>query len=294
MKRFLAFSSVFLFLILVFNTILYFISKEIYIGKYSDYPRHFKSYLLSDSHGLPLSNFLKKKGIYNFSVASESYFDMSRKINFLIKHKIVDTIYISADDHTLSPYREIANNLDKSIFYTNMDDYTSFFEFIVNRYMLYYLVIFQPKPRDVIRNYFFSPIKHFFEEKSRQKESRKSQVWDKFTENKRIELSRMRAREQFNFEARSIKLKNKLLEMVQMCKQHKIVLIGVKFPLSKEYIHEISGKSFYADEILRSKGVKVLDFKNVFQSKTDFFINQDHLNEKGGKAFVELFEESID
>lgn len=293
MKRFLAFSSVFMFLILVFNTTLYFISKEVYLGKYSDYPRHFKSYLLSDSHGLPLSNFLEKKGIYNFSEASESYFDMSRKINFLIKHKLVDTIYLTADDHELSPYREKANNLDKSIFYTNADDYTSFFDFIVNRYMLYYLVVFQPKPRDIIRSYFFSPMKQFFEVKSGKKETEKSQVWDKFTENKRIELSRMRAREQFNFEGRSIKLKNKLLEIVQTCKQHKIVLIGVKFPLSKEYIHEISGKLFNADKILTSKGVKVLDFKNVFQSKTDFFINQDHLNEKGGKAFVELFEESI-
>jgi hypothetical protein len=118
--------------------------------------------MLADSHGVPLSNMLEQYGIYNFSFGSDSYFDMYRKIKFLSGKTNVRRIFISADEHTLSPYREKTNNMDRSLIYASKKEFKSNYMYIKEKFIKKYIVFFQPKIGDVIQSYMFSKLKNAF------------------------------------------------------------------------------------------------------------------------------------
>lgn len=88
-----------------------------------------KATLLSDSHGAALGNLTEKINVYNFSMGSDSYFDMETKLIYLIKNSNVNKILIIVDDHTLSTYREKLNNIDRSSYYKSINEASSFKEF---------------------------------------------------------------------------------------------------------------------------------------------------------------------
>ena len=127
MRKFIIKTIYFSFILIIINVILNHYGNNIYLNNYKNYSSKFNSFLLADSHGLPLKNYTEKNGVYNFSAGSDSYFDMKRKINFLLTQTKVDTIYITVDDHTLSPYREKTNNLDRSIYFSTINDYSNVF-----------------------------------------------------------------------------------------------------------------------------------------------------------------------
>jgi hypothetical protein len=77
-----------------------------------------------------------------------------------------------------------------------------------------------------------------------------------------------------------------LLDIIQICKSFQINLIGIKFPLSKTYIETIKNLNYGADEILKRKQIQILDFKLLFEGDDTYFLNQDHLNRKGGEKFT--------
>jgi hypothetical protein len=84
MNKFLKKCSILISILLIANTILFFPGKKIYYDTYSIPSLKFDSYLLSDSHGEALSNYLEDYGIYNFSAGSDSYEDMYRKLEYLL------------------------------------------------------------------------------------------------------------------------------------------------------------------------------------------------------------------
>ena len=64
--------------------------------------------------------------------------------------------------------------------------------------------------------------------------------------------------------------------------------INFKFPLSKEYIQLLKGKSYHADKIFAEHGIEVQNYVSVFQQYPHYFLNQDHLNQQGSTQFLEL------
>lgn len=278
MKKFLVNSLYFTLILLLINIVFYAITYNTYFKSYEQVDLSFESYLLADSHGTPLNNQLDEFGIYNFSAPSDSYIDMLIKIKYLIKHSDVKRIIIAVDDHSLSPYRENINNLERSSFYINKEDYASIFTSASNS-LKKYLVLINPGIRQIIRSYIQSFII----------KNKKSKGWKFLNNQERRATSNDRFNFQFNFKSPSMKLTNGLLEIVNLCQNNDIKLIGIQFPLTKTYFNIIKENSFHADKLFLNNGLKVYDFREIFQNNDDYFINQDHLNHKGSKEFVQMF-----
>jgi hypothetical protein len=260
----------------------------LYSDKYTHFSLAYSSYLLADSHGEPLSNLTEKYGIYNFSYSSDSYFDMYRKLSFLLNKTKIDTIYIVADEHTLSPYRERTNNLDRSLFYSTPREFDNYYEYFKVTYIKKYLVMLQPKVRDVIQSYMYAKVKNIITPKQNQPKSLTAMSMED-----RIKTAEARVLGQFPSQKSSADLEATLLKIIHTCKENDIRLIGIKFPLSSEYMSALGNKTYNVANILKSKGITILDYNNVFMYNNEYFIDADHLNEKGGIAFMKLLSEAL-
>lgn len=64
-------------------------------------------------------------------------------------------------------------------------------------------------------------------------------------------------------------------------------LIGLKFPLSKEYISAIENLTYGAEEVFKKYRLPIFDYEKIFIEEPEYFENQDHLNELGGSELVE-------
>jgi hypothetical protein len=258
--------------------------KKLYSDEYSHFSLEYHAYLLSDSHGATLSNMLEKYGIYNFAIPSDSYVDMRRKLEFLLSNHVeINTIYIVADDSPLSLYRETSNNHDRSIIYSTPKQFDHYYEYITNRYIKNYLVLAKPKALGIIRSFILSKIKDSIGIKTRP-----SKTWSELSVDDKIKAARDRAKVQFPSTNHSITLEQSLLDIIRICNQNNIRVVGIKFPLSSEYIRVLGDKAYGTDRILQSHNIEVLDYKNLFVNNDTYFEDQDHLNETGARQFVTL------
>ena len=92
---------------------------------------------------------------------------------------------------------------------------------------------------------------------------------------------------QFPTKNKSLKLEKTLMEIIDLCKTNGIELIGLKFPVSKTYLKIVGQRNYGADQLFISNGLKVIDQESTFIDNDGYFGDQDHLNPKGGEAFVE-------
>mgnify|MGYP000406604071 CR=1 FL=1 len=279
MKKF--YQNIFFFtvLILIVNFLLLKIADDLYFRKYEKVDLSYNTYLMSDSHGHTLGNLTENFGIYNFSAGSESYFDIYRKVKFLINHSKIDKLLITVDDHTLSMYRESKNNLDRSAFFYELDLKNNFNESLKsleNKFVKRYFVLSNIKARDVIKLYFNSKL---------IKKNIVKKDWEDWSHKKQKESSINRFNFQFSYK-KSNMLTSSLQEIINLCKNNNIELIGIKFPLTKEYISILGDNSFGADNIFESNNIRVINFKKIYLKNDEYFRDQDHLNRKGSIEFV--------
>jgi hypothetical protein len=290
MKKFLLYSALFFGVLLLINCGFYFLVDKIYWkGYFQHIDDTHKSYLMADSHGLPLKGFTEEYGVFNFATESDSYVDIYRKIKFAINNNAVSNIVISVDDHTLSTYRESMNNLDRSIGYSDIDDYPDVYAMIKEKYIRHYVVLLNPKSRSMIRRYFETSVLNWLG----QKHEHASFTWGNLSDEDRQSRADGRASQQFPENKRSEQLTNHLLDIIDLCKETRVNLIGVKFPLSRAYASAIGDQGYKADSIFHSKGLTVLDFSTIYFDHNEYFENQDHLNLKGGELFSKELAEAL-
>jgi hypothetical protein len=242
---------------------------------------------LADSHGLALGRLLEREGVYNFSVASDSYIDMHRKLLFLLTAAKVERVILIADDHTLSNYRVQLSNDDRSYQFLSFHDYAStesggFPGYVKNVIMTRYVVLSSAKSRDLLR----ASLKGLIFGLIVPKVQGTTEDW-KSNQNKRRDVVE-RINAQFPGDQRSPILTERLLEIIRLCRAHNIELVGIKFPLAKDYLSLLGNRSFGADDLLKTQGIRVLDFKRAFAEDDSLFANQDHLNEGGGEALSQV------
>ncbi|MCF6319614.1 MAG: hypothetical protein L3J83_10130 [Proteobacteria bacterium] len=282
MKKFITNLFYFVIILLIINTVFYVITYQSYYKSYEKIDLTFESYLLADSHGTPLGVLTEKFDIYNFSAASDSYFDILIKVKYLIKNTKVKTIILSVDDHTLSPYREIINNLQRSSYYIIKEDYKTAFTGVANGFKKF-IVLLNSSIRGIIRSYVQSALI----------KNTRNKDWVLLSDNKKSYLSIERFNYQFNFPIASKQLTSSLEEIINICKENSIELIGIQFPLTQVYFETIKNNSFHADKVFMKHNLKVYDFRELYQNQDDYFENQDHLNEKGSKEFVKELKQTL-
>ncbi|MHC1690787.1 MAG: hypothetical protein AB9833_08145 [Bacteroidales bacterium] len=285
MKKFIRLLFKFSLIIIALNTVI-FVVKELTFSPYYLHPTKYKSYLLSDSHGYKLYDLTEKIGVANFSFHSESYLDIYRKLMYLTSRNKTDTLYISVDDHTLSPYREISNNDYKSIKYNFTQGNYNFLDYAIFK-LQYYIVIFDPNIRAIITHFIGSQVKKLFSFADKNKVNANKAPWSSLSRATKLKLAEARVKEQFPSDTSSKKLEKSLLEIINLCKQKNIKLIGIKFPLSGEFLEILGNKSYKADSILISQGIEVWDFKSIFSNIDNYFEDPDHVNPEGANVLID-------
>jgi len=289
MTKFLARIIYFLFILLVLNGIFWFTANKLYFKNYHNYSTQFNAYLLADSHGLPLKQLTEKYGVYNFSGGGDSFVDIKRKILFLLSKTTVKTIYLTVDDHTLSQYRERLNNSDRSLFFVTPKSCNNYYQYLKLRYVKYNLIFFQPGTRTVLKHYITTKINRFIFNDVNRNSVSVNKTWSDFSAEERKERAKRRKQRQYPSPHKSIKLHQSFKDIINICINNNIELVGVKFPLSSDYIKITKNIINYdAGNILKLYGFRVLNFKKVFIHQNMFFNNQDHLNEKGAQMFVKI------
>jgi hypothetical protein len=284
MKKFF-FNILFLLLLLIAIDICFsFIIGRAYFKDYSEVSLNYDTYLLADSHGKALLDFMEENGVFNFSANSDSYLDIVRKVRFLVKNSQVNRIIIGVSHYTLSRYRESFNNLDRSVIFTTPDDFDSNFDFIKARYLKRYIAFFNAKSRDIIKmeiiGKFLSATGYY------------NKDWSELSEEERS----LRANNRVSYlsdEDQSEALVSALEEIVFLCQSNQIELIGIKFPKSNAFSSLITWKRFYAADFIKGKGFTILDFTNIYKDNDNYFKDPDHLNEIGATKFADTLLKSI-
>jgi hypothetical protein len=110
--------------------------------------------------------------------------------------------------------------------------------------------------------------------------------WSK-TKNK-VKSCRQKLKRQFPSDGISGQLENCLYNIIELCNKNNTVLIGVKFPISKDYINIINNKTYNADEILATKDIDIINMKRIFIKYDEYFRDEDHLNDRGSDKFTEM------
>lgn len=252
-----------------------------YYTKIRHFDKKIDTVIVSDSHGTSLDDdILKNVGIKNLSFASDSYLDMYRKLSYLLRQNDIEAVIISADRHTLSPYRNRLNNSSlsegiplRSGYMGSLLHFIPFFDVRAQRSFNHYLVTHLHL---FIRNLFLN-----------NNEDEKEQI-DSWSED--IEE---RVEEQFSYSDPSQSMKEYLLDIIQLCNDKDIELLGIRYPLSKDFLLSLNGKDYGAKEILNDHGIKVLDYEEVFLDKKTMFKDPDHVTRDGGSVLSKIIVQSI-
>jgi len=284
LKRFILDISIFLFGLLLLNACIFFMVDALatddgYLQRVRNAAPDTLGIVLADSHGTRLDDkALAASGIANLSAGSDSYDDMLNKLRYAMDHYPLKLVVISADGHGMSRYREFTNNGDNSGLLVGGSGLLA----AAHRY----LPIIDARRRDLFKGSLSASIGRLLSSKAKVASSSPSLAWK--DKPNRSELASRRAGTQFSFSEPSTVLRDTLLEIVALCKARGITLVGLKFPLSGDYLKAIAGKDYGADAALKSAGVAVLDHESRYRERDELFEDQDHLNTSGGSIFTRL------
>jgi hypothetical protein len=273
MKKFALNLVFFTIIISLINCYFYQIVFDNYFNEYEYVDLNNSTYLLADSHGLSIEKQNNQLKFYNFSAGSDSYIDMKRKLQYLVENSIIKRLLISVDNHTLSIYRDNQNNLDRSNFFAKRNEYSDLYNYIKEKYIERFTPLINPKSRDIIKI-------------NLQLENEKTELrkeWNTLSKKQKKSICNKRVKQQFPESNYSTKQKNALNDIVSICNDNNIELIGIKFPLSNEYLDALDDSNYNSDAFLISHQNEVYNFSKLFVNNASVFKNQDHLNQTGGK-----------
>jgi hypothetical protein len=236
----------------------------------------FKTFLFADSHGNCLRRDAESFKIHNLAYGSDSYKDILRKLEYLIHNNVdIDTLIITVDPHTLSPYREAVNN----------DQYSSLLRDQVDMYL------------PILNAQYTTTLPRLAEMKTKSLLTKKNvkkttSTWADLSISERVKAANGRFRSQFPRKGYSSNLRKDLMKILDRCKEFKIVVYGIRFPLVAEYSAMVDREDYGASKIFDHKQIPVLNYQNQSFPDTNFK-NQDHLNLEGGFELLKLIKRDL-
>lgn len=256
---------------------------EAYLDKVVHITSEIDTLILADSHGTVLDNhILEKQNIANLSYGSDSYADMFEKLRYVSERQHIERVIITADRHTLSRHRETSNN---SYLSALLDSYGS-----IGYGILQVLPLFDSRNVAIFQEYLLSKFGDQID-RIAGKESGESLPWQE--DPQRALRAKKRVKYHFPSEHISANLKNILFEIITYCQAEKIELIGLMYPLSREYYEALQGRDMGAAKLLEEAGIPILKNDLIYLDTPELFKDQDHLNALGGTEFTKILVEGI-
>jgi hypothetical protein len=283
MKHFIKQFLYFILSFLLINLLFYkFIFNPAILDNYIFNKNKIKDYnlfLVGDSHGAYLADVPGENKIFNFSNTSENYLDMYLKVKYLTTILTKDdTILLEIDNHGLSSYRNGFGRVRENIIYVNdfagIEDSAINWSFYFKKYTKF-IPMLEPIYNKSILKYISLQLA----------ESNNSDDFSKVPELEKNKLYRARFVQQFFKKEPSYQQKKYLIQIIELCRQSNITLIGIKFPITKGYWNIIKEEDFGIDAFWRSNNLPFLDFHDLFFDKDNFFCDVDHLNNLGALNF---------
>ena len=287
LKKFLVFAL----FALALNGLVFGIMYLKYYRMYRHFPEKekYRGLILADSHGLCLGNEPEKDGFFNFSAESDNYSDMYIKLRyFLRKYPGTRIVLISADDHTLSVYREQLNNRDRNVIYrsffgeTESGGLKAGYAFIKD-FIRYYLVILNPSAADISKRFLAGKLRPGNQDAA---------LPDWSDPEQKQAMAEARFQSQFPGRDKSELLEQELRSIFHYCRKAGVAVYGLRFPLSPLYSGMVKGNGYGADRILKENRIPVLSFTDSIPDAEGIFENQDHLSLKGGLKLAALLRRS--
>jgi len=219
--------------------------------------------------------------VKNLSFGSDNFLDMYRKLDFVNSLNKIDTVYISLDEHLFSSYRDNFNNNHISSFIAE------------NKSLIESINDFNVLPGSKGHLFFQTKIKSGLYNiiKPSSTLNKKDQNWEDFSNNSKIIKAKKRVALQFkDF---SILQSNYFDSIYYYCNKFKIKLIGVKFPLSKDYLIVRNNNPNFKEYNINYHNIQLIDFSETFIYSDSFFRDQDHVNEKGSNYIISKLKNNL-
>jgi len=296
MKNYISNLFYFLTCFILLNYLLYeLVSKPALYENYFANEKSIDNYnlvLVGDSHGSYLENATNEFGIFNLSYSGDNYLDMYLKIKYFSKFlSNKDTILLSVDNHHLSSYRDGPANIRKNVIYSdNISELESSYftkkEYFIKK-QLKFLPLLNPEISRLLLKYIYFSLGL---EKNDYDTTNSFKEIDNITRNKKCYV---RFKAQFENKNKSYQQVKYLNKIINLCKKNDLTLIGVKFPITKEYWKLINNNDFGIMELLIENKIKIIDLHNLFFYKNKYFKDQDHLNRLGGEFFLKKLKKEI-
>lgn len=238
----------------------------------------YNTYLFGDSHAHDLLGSTNAIDVFNFANSSENFLDMYLKVQYLSKRITKeDTVLICVDNHCLGTYRE-GGRINENVIYGN--DFTDVKkEDLPNAFYLNSMLSFLPLAFPVYNLIQREYLSNLINTKTSKED------FSKETDLQKRSNCKMRFEQQFQNRKLSKKQKFYLMKTIAILKSKNVTIIGIRFPITVQYLNLINKKDFGIGTFLERNNIPVIDFQNKYSDHNEFFRDQDHLNSFGAKIF---------
>lgn len=273
--------------------------------------REAKIIALGDSHIAYALN-LNARGFLNLAFPSDNTIVMYAKlVHYYHRGMRPDLVLLQADYHLMTTYRE---KKDYSQYHDFMDDEVvreveRFYPDSKIRFRddLFGFQLYQLRS-DIAAN-IHKTFLYFLLQKQKGKLHKNVSEnglianngnWDALSEHQRQMETQKRIREQF-VDSMNLKvpLKHFYEKIITFCQQHGIRVVLIRPPLSRIYRENLRPETVeevdsYYRRLAAKNGLRVLDFRTVFDGRPEMFANQDHLKSSFSAGFSKMLSESLE
>lgn len=245
--------------------------------------------ILGDSHAGDIPQDLFPEGVYNFAVDSDSVHDMFVKLIYALKYNPnLKTVILTADYHIFSKYRHKYNNQELMRSFISAKVYKQIYNEpvgfdpigpLLRRYPFFDVKTYVTKRKELLTNF-----KNRLERS--EKDSDVKSLWFERTVQERLDITHDR----IQFQLQDLIHPASVLrygEIVKLCRQKNIRLIGLRYPLAPIYrdlvkifdVHRVDSlyEKFPFDQYIDASD---------FTADLKHYRDMDHLNRAGSELFV--------
>jgi hypothetical protein len=127
----------------------------------------------------------------------------------------------------------------------------------------------------------------------KRKYGRQRRQWADYSiDEKRIKTA-ARVKQQYAEIMKSNKMISTLKDIFTLCEENDIYIVGLKFPMTKEYLAAMTNQQNTLNDIFISNNIEIINFSHSFIEYNNLFADVDHLNNTGGKLLSTMINNKL-